>query len=94
MHWLTASLIQLLQWIHPCLYGLQLMNGLGLGPGEDPTAGGAREPRRNTLASISAYLDNLEAMSEANNLAILLPSLSYPPAQGELTGCCCVCEAH
>lgn len=58
------------------------MDGLGMGPGQDNAAGGPREPRRNTLASISAYLDNLEDLTEANNLPILLPSLSYPPAQG------------
>ena len=57
------------------------MESLGLGAGGEPGAGpGVREARPNVLRSISDYLNTLEDSVE--DPPVVLPSLSYPPAQG------------
>lgn len=61
---------------------MQLMDSLALGAGHDPGAGqGNREGmRHHVLLSIAAYMRRLE--TTVDNPPILLPSLSYPSAQG------------
>ena len=57
------------------------MESLGLGAGGEPGAGpGVREARPNVLRSIRSYLDTLE--DSVQDPPVVLPSLSYPAAQG------------
>ena len=56
--------------------GQDAMQGMGAGP---------MDGRPNMLASIQSYLNRLQ---QEPNPPVLLPSLSYPPGQGELAiGC-------
>ena len=52
--------------------GQDAMQGMGAGPVDG---------RPNMLASIQSYLNRLQ---QEPNPPVLLPSLSYPPGQGEL----------
>ncbi len=64
---------------------LQLVDSLGGQAGQDPNmqafGGMPGERRPNMLASIQTYLQKLQEIME--NPSVLLPSLSYPPGQGQ-----------
>ena len=61
---------------------MQLMDSLGLGGGQMPGAGPGTQEARSILSSIAAYLRMLEDTAESPPM--VLPSLSYQPAQGLL----------